>query len=112
MRIIKKIIFFIVLIILVISTIGLRIYFKNVSGDFSSKSEEYSNFRSYIGGTLTPLLSLLSILIIYYIHLNDKAQIRGQIDEQRNLHQVNLYQDKIDRIKLDIDRILGLEIYP
>jgi len=83
-------------------------YIEIFNGDYSKNSDDWGNFGSYIGGTLTPIISFLTLLAILVtiwfqrkliqlqmdmIHQQDN-QIR-QLEASVNFERVNAHKQSI-----------------
>lgn len=96
-----------------LSFVLISVYFLNFSLGLSSDSSDWGNFGSYIGGAITPLLTLFNIWLFYKLTIvvedkNSERDIRNKIYESQGVitqMRMRLYEDVrplINEVKSDI----------
>ncbi|SFH38912.1 hypothetical protein [Pontibacter chinhatensis] len=108
----RKLVFtFFIVILLIASTPFILYYYKLGSPELSTDHEEWGQFGDFIGGTLNPFLSLVSIFVLAYITY-EVSQIETHIqqrslDTQRVLVLTQLRQAVLEEYARLIDIVLS-----
>lgn len=86
----KKIIVYLGLLSIAISTIPFIVYKFYFKGSFSIQNSDWGDFGSFIGGTTGALLSTLSLLVLIYTLFVTMKNAELQISNQQDNHEAQL----------------------
>lgn len=100
---------------LVTITVTISFYFSSFNGDLSFDQAVWGTFGDFMGGTLNPILSFLSLLaILYTIHIQNKElqltrqELRQSRKAQEN--QANNVQDQLNHLEQQEKRHLTFQM--
>lgn len=96
MRMIKK--YWALLLIIAIYLLLLYSYFTHFSSGYSDKNDDWGTFGDFLGGSLSPLIGIITIVLTYNI-------INNQTKESKQAEFKNIFQILFDSINDKIDII-------
>ena len=106
----KKKLIIIALISLVILIIIFYVYRYFIGSYISNKSSEWANFGSFIGGILGPILTIITLWLIYYFNVQNIELLEKQITDNNivklltNLEEIEIfYFNYVDSAKKHIN---------
>lgn len=85
---------------------GLYVYGGGFSGDLSARSEEWAAFGDYFGGVASPLVGLVSVVLLALTLLLQISQINLQSEEGTKQDMLRYVTKTYD----DLDRLLAKEV--
>ncbi len=93
---VRKYLFYLILLSVVVLAVSLFLYFGTIHGKLSKNSNDWSNFGSYVGGIVGTILSGINLLILLILTFQSKEQ---QNHEWITAIRINKYHDLVTALK-------------
>ena len=104
----KKFFAFLIVVVLLVAIVLFALYAFKFDGGLSDLNSDWGSFGSYFGGTITPFLSFLTILIIIITNEHQKKSLQDQIENQKTEIALLNKQGEIEQIEDSISQIRSL----
>ncbi len=88
------------------------VHLGNILLNGAKSSQYFSDFGCFIGGILSPVLSALTILLMFFINKEDSKKTWEQMQNIERQYKTNIIVSYIQECKEKIDNILELKMNP
>jgi len=100
----------IVLIIIVITTLSLYLF--KFNGDLSSEHSFWGDFGSYFGGIVGPLATILTLLWLLIININQWQQSIAQFEKVEHERMINNFELHLRSITEKLQSLIKIKLKP
>ena len=103
----KYVILFVSIFLMLFITIFLSLYFSKFHNDLSSEANDWAAFGSYIGGVVTPVLTIINIGVFIWLTLviknSGEEQKKKELEHQKRLIITQMRKTEIAQLSKILD---------